>query len=148
MKEGSINTCARKAAFLAQLAHESGELVYMEEIGSGEVYEGRKDLGNTHKGDGKKYKGRGPIQLTGRTNYRAAGKALNLDLENHPEKVKIPEVGFRTAVWFWNTHKLNLLADKNTLKSFRLITKQINGGTMGQNSRERYWIKARKTLGC
>lgn len=148
MKEGSINTCNRKAAFLAQLAHESGELVYMEELASGTAYEGRKDLGNTHKGDGKRFKGRGPIQLTGRANYRAAGKALHLDLENHPEQVKMPEVGFRTAVWFWTTHKLNALADQKTLASFRMITKRINGGTNGQAAREKYWARAKKTLGC
>ncbi|CAF1004191.1 unnamed protein product [Rotaria sordida] len=148
MKEGSINTCARKAAFLAQIAHESGELVYMEELASGQAYEGRKDLGNTEKGDGRRFKGRGPIQLTGRANYRAAGKALGLDLVNHPEKVKTPEVGFRTSVWFWTARKLNTLADKNTLASFRMITKRINGGTMGQADREKYWGRAKKTLGC
>jgi len=86
--------------------------------------------------------------LTGRANYRAAGKALGLDLINHPEKVKTPEVGFRTTVWFWTTHKLNALADKNTLTSFRMITKRINGGTAGQASREKYWTIAKKTLGC
>ena len=99
MNEGSINTCARKAAFLAQIAHESGELIYMEELASGAAYEGRKDLGNTQKGDGKRFKGRGPIQMTGRANYRAGGKVLGLYLEKHPEKVKTPEVGFRTSVW-------------------------------------------------
>ena len=51
--EGQINTCLRKSAFLAQLAHESLQLVYMEELASGAAYEGRKDLGNTQVGDGK-----------------------------------------------------------------------------------------------
>src|SRR5215510_13433564 len=84
MKEFDVGTPGRRAAFLAQLAHESGELRYMEEIASGAAYEGRKDLGNTQPGDGKRYKGRGPIQLTGRANYRRAGKALGLDLEKEP----------------------------------------------------------------
>ncbi|CAF1282065.1 unnamed protein product, partial [Didymodactylos carnosus] len=148
MSEGSINACARKAAFIAQIAHESGELVYMEELATGQAYEGRKDLGNTQKGDGKRFTGRGPIQLTGRANYIAAGKALGLDLVNHPEKVKTPEVGFRTSVWFWTTHKLNVLADKKTLTSFRMITKRVNGGTNGQADREKYWNRAKKTLRC
>lgn len=146
--EGQINTCQRKAAFLAQLAHESGQLVYMEEIASGAAYEGRKDLGNTQPGDGKRFKGRGPIQLTGRANYRAAGQALGLDLEANPEKVATPEVGFRTSVWFWTTRSLNALADVGTLEAFRQITKKINGGTNGQADRENYWAKAKSALGC
>lgn len=146
--EGSINTCQRKSAFLAQLAHESGQLVYMEELASGEAYEGRTDLGNTQPGDGKRYKGRGPIQLTGRANYRAAGKALGLDLEGNPELVKTPAVGFRTSVWFWTTKGLNALADVGTLDAFRQITRRINGGTNGQADREEYWAKAKTVLGC
>jgi predicted chitinase len=146
--EGSINTCLRQAAFLAQLAHESGQLVYMEELASGAAYEGRKDLGNTQVGDGKRFKGRGPIQLTGRANYRAAGQALGIDLEANPEQVKTPDVGFRTSVWFWTTHKLNDLADQGTLTSFRQITKKINGGTNGQADREQFWDKAKNVLGC
>lgn len=146
--EGSINTCQRKAAFLAQLAHESGELVYMEELASGAAYEGRLDLGNTQPGDGRRYKGRGPIQLTGRANYRAAGKALGLDLEGKPELVKTPEVGFRTSVWFWTVNQLNDLADIGTLDAFRKITRKINGGTNGQADREYYWGQAKSALGC
>jgi putative chitinase len=146
--EGSINTCLRQAAFLAQLAHESGQLVYMEELASGAAYEGRKDLGNTQPGDGKRFKGRGPIQLTGRANYRLAGQALGIDLEADPEQVKTPYVGFRTSVWFWTSHKLNDLADQGTLESFRQITKKINGGTNGQADREQYWAKAKNALGC
>jgi putative chitinase len=146
--EGSINTCLRQAAFLAQLAHESGQLVYMEELASGAAYEGRTDLGNTQPGDGNRFKGRGPIQLTGRANYRAAGQALGIDLEAHPEQVATASVGFRTSVWFWTTRKLNALADQGTLESFRQITKKINGGTNGQADREQFWAKAKNALGC
>ncbi len=78
MREAGITTCPRKAAFLAQLAHESGQLRYFEEIASGAAYEGRRDLGNTQPGDGRRFKGRGPIQLTGRSNYAAAGRVITI----------------------------------------------------------------------
>ena len=66
--------------FTGQLAHESDQFCAMEEYASGAEYEGRDDLGNTEDGDGRRYKGRGPIQLTGRANYAAAGRDLGLDL--------------------------------------------------------------------
>ena len=69
-----------RAGFLAQLAHESGQLRYMEEIASGSAYEGRRDLGNTQPGDGVRFKGRGPIQLTGRSNYRHEDTAFDATL--------------------------------------------------------------------
>ena len=116
MAEAQINTPKRQAAFLAQLAHESGELRYMEEIASGAAYEGRTDLGNTQPGDGVRFKGRGPIQLTGRNNYRAAGKALGIDLENNPKRAADPDVGFRTAAWFWNSRNLNTLRGRGQLR--------------------------------
>lgn len=144
MDEFSVNTPAREAAFLAQLAHESAELKFMEEIASGSAYEGRRDLGNTQPGDGKRFKGRGPIQLTGRANYKKAGEALGLDLVNNPLDAAKPEVGFRTAGWFWSTHGLNELADKG---DFKTITKRINGGLNGYSSRLTYWSKAKIALG-
>ncbi|QRN97885.1 LysM peptidoglycan-binding domain-containing protein [Archangium violaceum] len=143
MAEAGINTPKRQAAFLAQLAHESGEFRYMEEIASGAAYEGRKDLGNTEPGDGKRFKGRGPIQLTGRANYRAAGKALGIDLENNPTRAADPDVGFRTAAWFWNSRNLNTYADAG---NFREVTRRINGGYNGLASREAYYNRALDVL--
>lgn len=144
MAERGINTPARRAAFLAQLAHESGELRYMEEIASGEAYEGRANLGNTQPGDGKRFKGRGPIQLTGRANYRKAGEALGLNLEDRPEQVADPETGCRVAGWFWQTRGLNELADAG---DFREITRRINGGFRHLDRREAYHATAKKVLG-
>jgi putative chitinase len=143
MVEAKINTPKRQAAFLAQLAHESGELRYFEEIASGRAYEGRRDLGNTHPGDGVRYKGRGPIQLTGRSNYRAAGKALGIDLEGHPKRAADLDVGFRTAAWFWNSRGLNKYADSG---NFREITHRINGGYNGLSSREAFYRRALNVL--
>jgi predicted chitinase len=146
MNEGGINTPARQAAFLAQVAHESGQLVHMKEIASGKAYENRRDLGNIYPGDGKRFKGRGPIQLTGRTNYEAAGKALGEDFVNHPELMEKPENAFRASVWFWNNRNLNDLADQNTEEAFKKITRKINGGYNGLEDRNNYWNKAKNAL--
>jgi len=143
MAEAGITTKNQKAAFLAQLAHESGQLRYMEEIASGSAYEGRRDLGNTQPGDGTRFKGRGPIQLTGRSNYRAAGQALGIDLENNPRRAADPDVGFRTAAWFWKSRGLNSLAEAG---NFREVTRRINGGYNGLSDRQSYYNRALSVL--
>jgi len=143
MQEFEITSYWREAAFLAQLAHESAELRYMEEIASGAAYEGRKDLGNTQPGDGKRYKGRGPIQLTGRANYQKFGDMLGLDLINQPEMAGTKEVGFRIAGLFWSSKGLNELADQ---QQFKQITKVINGGYNGLDDRIKYYERAKKVL--
>lgn len=143
MEEFEITSYLREAAFLAQLAHESGELRYMEEIASGAAYEGRKDLGNTQPGDGKRYKGRGPIQLTGRANYTKYGQLLGLDLVNNPTVAATKEVGFRIAGQFWKLNGLNQLADQ---QDFKQITKRINGGYNGLDDRTKYYERAKKVL--
>lgn len=144
LEEFEINTPLRIAAFLAQVGHESGSLRWMEELASGEAYEGREDLGNIQPGDGRRYKGRGPIQLTGRANYRQAGKALGLDLEGHPEQASLPEVGFRIAGHFWQTRGLNKLADAGNL---HMLTRRINGGLRGFDDRQKRYQLALVVLG-
>ncbi|HEV7905588.1 MAG TPA: glycoside hydrolase family 19 protein [Pyrinomonadaceae bacterium] len=143
MSEFEIATYLRAAAFLAQLAHESAELRYFEEIASGRAYEGRKDLGNTQPGDGVKFKGHGPIQITGRANHAACGKALGLDLINNPTLITQPENAFRSAGWFWDTRNLNALADG---RLFKAITKKINGGFNGLADRQKYYDRALRTI--
>jgi predicted chitinase len=143
MQEFEITSYLREAAFLAQLAHESGELRYMEEIASGSAYEGRKDLGNIQPGDGKRYKGRGPIQLTGRANYKKYGDLLGLDLINNPTIAATKEVGFRIAGQFWKLNGLNGLADQ---QDFKQITKRINGGYNGLDDRTKYYNRAKQVL--
>ena len=143
MQEFQITSYLREAAFLAQLAHESGELRYLEEIASGAAYEGRKDLGNTQPGDGKRYKGRGPIQLTGRANYQKYGDLLGLDLINNPTMAATPQVGFRIAGQFWQLNGLNPLADQ---QNFKEITKRINGGYNGLVDRTMYYDRAKRVL--
>lgn len=105
----------------------------MEEIASGAAYEGRKDLGNTQAGDGKRFKGRGPIQLTGRANYRRYGQQLGIDFENNPEIVAIPSVGLLVACKFWSDNDLNVVADRDDVTT---ITRRINGGLNGLQDRK------------
>jgi len=145
MKEYAIdNNVAREAQFLAQVAHESGGFNFVREIASGSAYEGRKDLGNLEPGDGVRFKGRGLIQITGRANYADCGNALGQDFVTHPELLETPENAARSACWFWANKGLNALADDNeTLK----ITKRINGGTNGLQSRLAYLAKAEQVLG-
>lgn len=107
-----VNTPDRVSAFLAQIGHESAELKYVEEIASGAAYEGRKDLGNTQPGDGKRYKGRGLIQVTGRSNYSSISKDLGFDFVANPEQLREPKYAVLCAFWYWNKHNLNKLADR------------------------------------
>lgn len=152
MNEFSVNTPKREAAFLAQIAHESGEFTWMEEIW-GPTAQQRKyeppssvatSLGNTQAGDGKRFKGRGPIQVTGRANYAKYGSLLGLDLISAPEKAATPEVGFRVAGLYWQKNELNELADR---EMFETITRRINGGLIGLAERQKYYAKAKQVLG-
>jgi putative chitinase len=147
MEEFEIDTPLRQAAFLAQIAHESGELRWVREIWgptpAQKRYEGRKDLGNTQPGDGRKYLGRGPIQITGRANYVKYGKLLGIPLEDQPVLAESFQEGFRIAACFWKTHGLNEKADAG---DFRGITKAINGGYNGLADRLKYYGWAKTAL--
>lgn len=143
MVEFDISTPARQAAFLAQIAHESGSLRYLLELASGEAYEGRSDLGNTFVGDGIRFKGRGLIQITGRANYAQCAAALSLDLLTFPELLEEPVNACRSAAWFWHSRKLNDWADAG---DFLKITRIINGGTNGLADREQYYARAQQVL--
>lgn len=140
-----ITTPARVAAFLAQVGHESLQLIYTAEIASGIRYEGRADLGNTQPGDGKRFKGRGLIQVTGRANYAECSDAMFGDdrLLHFPELLEDPRYAVHSACWFWKTRGLNELADKG---AFLKITRRINGGTNGLAERELFYKRAMGAL--
>ncbi|MDC2859044.1 glycoside hydrolase family 19 protein [Delftia sp. DT-2] len=148
-----IDSPARVAAFLAQVGHESGRLVYVREIWGPTAaqlrYEGRRDLGNTEAGDGKRFLGRGLIQVTGRNNYKAVTRALRAvtpqapDFEQDPVALEQPAWAALSAAWFWHSRGLNALADRG---DFLGITKKINGGTNGLDDRLALWAAAKKVL--
>ncbi|MES2276432.1 MAG: hypothetical protein V4592_10440 [Bacteroidota bacterium] len=150
-----IDTPARQLCFLAQVGHESAGLFYTEELASGKAYEGRHDLGNTHEGDGVRYKGRGLIQITGRGNYQWLTKDFKVDFVGSPELLGGKNAGVcnadqlkyatMSAGWYWNNHTLNAVADLvdiqmpidegTNLDHFKLITRRINGGYNGLSDR-------------
>ena len=145
MEAYDIDSDMRIASFLAQVGHESGGLAFASEIWGPTLaqarYEGRIDLGNNQSGDGKRFKGRGLIQITGRFNYRAAGKALGLPLEDEPELLELPQHASQSAAWFWKDRGCNEIADSG---DFRKLTKRINGGLNGYEDRlQRFeWARA------
>lgn len=125
---GITSSAMRLAHAMAQLGHESAGFRAMEEYASGAAYEGRADLGNTQAGDGVRYKGRGPIQITGRANYRRYGRMLGIDLERRPELASAPSVGLMVSCAYWSDRGLNALADRDDLEA---VTLRINGGLNG-----------------
>lgn len=150
MAAAGCTTVARAAMWCAQLGHESLGLRYMEEIASGEAYEGRRDLGNTQPGDGKRYKGRGPIQVTGRANYTALSKwahtrglaPTSTFFVDQPEQLASDLHGFTGAVWYWTAARpqLNAMSDAGDIAA---TTRAINGGTNGLDARRARWDRCR-----
>ena len=142
-----IVTPLRMAAFIAQVGHESGQFRWLKELWGPTAqqagYDGRADLGNTVKGDGSNYRGRGLIQITGRANYAACGEALGLDLLSKPELLELPQYAAMSAAWFWSAKGLNTLADQGDLVK---ITRRINGGLNGLADRQALYDKALKVL--
>lgn len=159
----NINSKFRISMFLAQVAHESGGLVYLQEnLNYGEealqrvfkkyfptpliakqyarnpqkiankVYANRMGNGDESSGDGWKFKGRGLIQLTGKTNYTNFAKSVNLNLDQTINYLQTYQGALESACWFWNQNNLNPLADKQDVSS---VTKKINGGLNGLDDR-------------
>lgn len=141
--EFEINSDLRIVHFLAQAAHESDGFRAVTEYASGAAYEGRRDLGNIKRGDGVRFKGRCPFQLTGRANYKAAGDALSVDLIGQPEAAAQFPLAARIAAWYWDTRNLNALADRDDLRG---VTRKINGGYNGLDSRRAYLARAKRAL--
>jgi putative chitinase len=110
------------------------------------VYAGRLGNGPVESGDGWRFRGRGLLQVTGRANYAACGLNLGLPLEDAPDRLAVPPVAVLAAADFWKSHHLNSLVDANTDAAFLDITKVINGGVTGLDSRRCYWQRAQAAL--
>ena len=170
-----IKTPLRLAHFLAQVSHESGGFMRIEEnlmyssegllktfskyfktkeeadkyarnksAIANKVYANRMDNGNEASGDGWKYRGRGFIQLTGKANYAAAGKALKMNLVDNPDKASEVKTALEVAAWYFESRGCNKAADNDSLKG---VTRLINGGYIGLSHREQLLKEAKKALG-
>lgn len=107
------------------------------------VYAGRNGNGVESTSDGFRFRGRGPIQITGRSNYARCGQALGLPLIEQPDLLTDPDVGARAAAWYWTDRKIGPLADANDIEA---VTRKINGGTHGIQDRRRYLQTAMRVL--
>ena len=141
MRVYGISTPKRIWAFLATIGVESGSLLYVEEIASGVAYEGRKDLGNVVKGDGVRFKGRGLIQVTGRSNYAAVSEALGVDFVSNPCKLRELPYSVSGSCWWWWKNGCNEIADRGDMVAIR---KRVNGGLNGYNEFVKLYKRAKE----
>ena len=142
LRRFAINTPARIRHFLAQVGHESGGLRWMLELASGDAYEGRQDLGNTRAGDGRRFKGAGAIQLTGRYNYqRFADYIKDPDVMDGASYVSI-RYPFTSAGFWWHLNAINAFVDQGA--SCRQVSAKVNGRdpANGLADRETYFARA------
>src|SRR4051812_8202553 len=128
-----ITTPRRAAMAVAQWGHESDHFKTATEYASGDSYEGRKDLGNTQKGDGRRFKGRGRIQITGRANYEAIAKALDIDCVNNPDLLAAPPNSERASGFWWSPHGCSAFCTHNASEG---LPRRINGGLNGFDERK------------
>jgi putative chitinase len=118
------------------------------EMIANKIYANRMGNGAPETGDGWRYRGRGPIQLTGSANYKAFAQEMFDDWENlynNPDWVtEDKDFALMSAIWFWNKNKLNALADIEDIKT---MTKRINGGYIGLEDRIKHYNECIHLLG-
>ncbi len=139
-----INNPERIYHFVSQCAHESGLGLYKKEIASGDAYEGRKDLGNILPGDGKKYKGAGYLQMTGRSNYQRFANFVNDQQVMEGVDYVAAMYPWTSAGFWWHRNNMNALCDNvvklDIVQKVTAVTKKVNGGTNGLNERLKFYM--------
>jgi putative chitinase len=164
-----VNTLLRRAHFAGQMAHESGgfrrfveslnysatriaevwprlatrahELANNPEALGNAAYCDRMGNGDEASGEGYRFRGRGLTMITGKSNYVAAGSALNIDLITHPQRAAEPGDAARIALWFWGSRHCNAPADDDDVE---MVTRRINGGIIGLDDRKRLTAAAKR----
>jgi predicted chitinase len=142
LRRFNINTPTRIRHFLAQVGHESGGLRWLMELASGDAYEGRADLGNTQPGDGRRFKGAGAIQLTGRANYQRFANFISDPRVMQGAAVVAELYAFTSAGFWWADNRINDLIDAGA--TCRQISARVNGRdpANGLADREAYFARA------
>jgi putative chitinase len=130
---------------MAQVAHESGGLRWLKELATGDDYEWRTDLGNTQPGDGRKFKGSGAIQLTGRANYQAFANYIKDPKVMEGCDYVAEKYPFLSSGYWWIQNKMNELCDRSDV-TVEMVTRRVNGGVNGLADRIKYYEKARKEI--
>lgn len=128
LEERGIASLRSQIGAVATIGVEVPPFRPIAEYATGDAYEGREDLGNVEPGDGRRFKGRGFIQLTGRANYRAYGKLLRLDLEGNPKLALLPSVAADVFAEYWKAKKVHEACDAGNWKRVRRL---VNGGQNG-----------------
>ena len=139
-----INTIPRVRHFLSQVAHESGGLRWIVELASGDAYEGRKDLGNTKPGDGRRFKGVDPLQMTGRSNYQAFANYIGDQKVMEGWTYVSRNYLFLPSGFWWHNNKMNALIDRGA--TVEQVTRRVNGGYNGLTDRRKYFEKASEVI--
>lgn len=139
----SLSTWLRQAHFLAQWCEESDSLRATTEYASGHAYEGRHDLGNTHAGDGVRFKGRSLAMLTGRANYATYGQILGVDLISNPQSASEFPFAAKIPALYWKMRSINVHADADDIIR---VTESVNGGLNGLQMRKQFLKLAKEAL--
>lgn len=140
----SINTPPRLRHFISQVAHESCGLKYSQEIATGAAYENRRDLGNSQPGDGRRFKGAGFLQLTGRANYQALCNHLNDPRVMEGCAYVAATYPFTSAGHWWHKNRMNAFCDLGV--SVEQVTRRVNGGLNGLADRQLYYAIALRVI--
>ena len=137
-----ITTPDRIRQFLAQVGHESGGLRWLLELASGDAYEGRSDLGNTRQGDGRRFKGGGAIQLTGRYNYQRFADFIEDQDVMEGAAYVATTYPFTSAGFWWHLNAMNAVVDQGA--TCRQVSARVNGRdpANGLADREVYYARA------
>lgn len=144
LEKYKINTNFRIAHFLTQVVIESNYFRYIQELDSGVKYEGNDSLGNTQKGDGRRFVGRGYIKLLGRKSYEEYKKHSGIDVIAYPHIVTTPRISMDIAGWIWTKKSLNMVADQNSLED---VTKLLTGEYLILRERQEALKKVKKAIG-